>query len=124
MAFRQPTVAPARQLSIETQVQQEPGTHFLSQYNNQIDQSQEWVLFSPSCDDSAIHTPTTTLRTTGLSRLSDIDSLDIGARSERLESGVVEDEGPEDKELDSLDDGLHAFREPPMYRIPSTQSPV
>lgn len=110
MALRQPTTAPVRQLSLEMPVQQESGSLSPSQYNNQIDQSQEWVLFSPSHDNSTIRTPTTTLRTTGLSRLSDIDSLNT-------------DEGPEDKELDSLDDGLHAFREPSIYRVPSSQSP-
>jgi hypothetical protein len=127
MAFRQPTAAPPRQLSLETPVQTESGTRSTSQYNNQIDQSQEWVLFSPLHDDSTTRTHTTTTtttqRTAGLSRLSDIDSFDTAARSGRLDSSALEDEGPEDKELDSLDDGLHAFREPSIYRIPSSQSP-
>ena len=124
MAFRQPTVAPPRHLSLETPAQAESSTLPASRYNNQLDQSQEWVLFSPLHDDSTTQThTTTTLRTAGLSRLSDIDSFDIAARSGRLESSVLEDEGPEDKELDSLDDGLNAFREPSIYRIPSTQSP-
>ena len=124
MAFRQPTVAPPRHLSLATPAQVESTTPPASQYNNQLDQSQEWVLFSPLHDDATTHThTTTTLRTAGLSRLSDIDSFDTAARSGRLESSVLEDEGPEDKELDSLDDGLNAFREPSIYRIPSTQSP-
>jgi hypothetical protein len=124
MAFRQPTAAPPRQLSLETTVQPESSTLPVSQYNNQLEQSQEWVLFSPSYDDSTARTHTsTTQRTAGLSRLSDIGSFDTAARSGRLESSVLEDEGPEDKELDSLDDGLHAFREPSISRVPSSQSP-
>jgi len=47
-----------------------------------------------------------------VSRLSDFGSLNTVARSGDSE----EDEGiDEDEELDSLDDGLHAFREPSMY---------
>ena len=124
MAFRHPTVAPPRQLSLETPVQPDSGALPTSQNTNQTDQFQEWVLFSPSQDDSTTRTYTSvTQRTAGLSRLSDIDSFDTAVRSGRLESSIVEDEGPEDKELDSLDDGLHAFREPSLYRIPSSQSP-
>ena len=124
MAFRQPAAVPPRQLSLDTPPQSEPSTLPAPQYHNQIEQSQEWVLFSPLHDDSTTRTHTsTTQRTAGLSRLSDIDSFDTAARSRRLESSVLEDEGTEDKELDSLDDGLHAFREPSIYRIPSSQSP-
>jgi hypothetical protein len=127
MAFRQPTAAPPRQLSVENPVQPEPGTLPTSEYNNGIEQSQEWVLFSPLHDDSTTRTHTTTTtttqRTAGLSRLSNIDSFDTAVRSGRVESSVLEDEGPEDKELDSLDDGLQAFREPSIYRIPSSQGP-
>ena len=122
MAFRQPTAPPPRQLSLETHAQAESTTLPVSQYNNQTDLSQEWVLFSPLYEGSTTHThTTTTLRTAGLSRLSDIDSFDTAARSRRLHSSGVEDDGPEDKELDSLDDGLHAFREPSLYRMPSSQ---
>lgn len=124
MAFRQPTAAPSRHLSLETPAHPESSTLPTSEYNNGIEQSQEWVLFSPSHDDSTTRTQTTTTqRTAGLSRLSNVDSFDTAVRSGRLESSVLEDEGLEDKELDSLDDGLHAFREPSIYRIPSNQSP-
>jgi hypothetical protein len=124
MAFRQPTAVPPRHLSLETPVHPEPSTLPTSEYNHGIEQSQEWVLFSPVHDDSTTRTHTTTTqRTAGLSRLSNVDSFDTAVRSARLESSVVEDEGPEDKELDSLDDGLQAFREPSIYRIPSSQSP-
>ena len=124
MAFRQPTAAPPRQLSTPAPLQLESAAPTSSQYSNRLDQSQEWVLFSPSQDDSTTRTQTsTTQRTAGLSRLSDIDSLDTAARSGRLEPEVLEEDGPEDRELDSLDDGLHAFREPSIYRLPSSQSP-
>src|ERR1700734_3986073 len=129
MAFRQPTAAPSRHLSLETPGHPESSTLPPSEYNNGIEQSQEWVLFSPLHDDSTTRTHTTTTttattqRTAGLSRLSNIASFDTAVRSGRLESSVLEDEGPEDKELDSLDDGLQAFREPSIYRIPSSQSP-
>src|SRR3984957_14557627 len=103
MAFRQPTAAPSRYLPLETP---------------------ESSPFPPWHDDPTTRTQTTTAqRTAGLSRLSNIDSFDTAVRSGRLESSVLEDEGPEDKELDSLDDGLQAFREPSIYRIPSSQSP-
>lgn len=124
MAFRQPTAAPSRRLSTTTQLPVESAVVPTSQYHNQLEESQEWVLFSPLQDDSTTQTQTsTTQRTAGLSRLSDIDSLDTAARSGRLEQDVLEDDGLEDRELDSLDDGLHAFREPSIYRIPSSQSP-
>src|SRR5947209_11967413 len=123
MAFRQPTAAPSRYLSLEPPVQPESSTLRTSEYNDGIEQSQEWVLFSPLHDDSTTRTYTTTQRTAGLSRLSNIDSFDTAVRSGRVESSVLEDEGTEDKELDSLDDGLHAFRELSIYRIPSNQSP-
>jgi hypothetical protein len=126
MAFRQPTAAPSRHQSLETPPHPESSTLPTSEHNNGIEQSQEWVLFSPLHDDSTVRTQTTTTttqRTAGLSRLSNVDSFDTAIRSGRLESSVLEDEGPEDRELDSLDDGLHAFREPSIYRIPSSQGP-
>ena len=123
MAFRQPSAAPPRYLSHESPTQADSAS-VPAAYNDKLDQSQEWVLFAPSYDDSTTRTHTTTTqRTAGLSRLSDIGSFDTAARSGRLESSILDDEGPEDKEFDSLDDGLHAFREPSIYRVPSNQSP-
>jgi len=126
MAFRQPTHAPPqRQLSIH--VPAEPITTTLSatQQQRAIEESQEWVLFSPSLAPSTSRTQTTstdrTPRTAGLSRASDFGSFDTAARSgdidedEAVGSDVLEEDAEEDEELDSLDDGLHAFREPSIY---------
>lgn len=81
-----------------------------------IEDSQEWVLFTPSTADSTI-TRTHTTHTVGASRVSDI-SLNTAARS----SSVLDEDVTEDGDLDSLDDGLHAFREPPLYPIVSNQT--
>ena len=68
-------------------------------------------------NDTLTHTDSTerTPRTAGLSRLSDFGSLDTAAQSRQTEGvpyaatdGYVE----EDDELDTLDEGLHAFQEP------------
>lgn len=77
--------------------------------------SQEWVLF-PSHPQSSTQTHTTsterTPRTAGLSRLSDLGSFETATRSD--DEGAIDDD-----ELDSLDDGLHAFHEPlPLYQEP------
>jgi len=85
-----------------------------------LEDSQEWVLFTPSTADSTI-TRTHTTHTVGASRVSDI-SLNTAARS----SSVLDEDVTEDGDLDSLDDGLHAFREPPLYPTTShqTQAPL
>ncbi|KAI9879749.1 MAG: hypothetical protein M1830_007374 [Pleopsidium flavum] len=129
MAFRQPTHAPSqRQLSIH--VPAEPIATTLSTTHQQraVEESQEWVLFSPSLAPSTSRTHTTsterTPRTAGLSRVSDFGSFDTVARSGDLEdeavgSDVLEEDAEEDEELDSLDDGLHAFHEPSVYHTTS-----
>jgi hypothetical protein len=48
--------------------------------------------------------------------------LNTAGRSGRLESSVFDEEVTEDGELDSLDDGLHAFRESPLYPTISNQT--
>ncbi|KAH8726517.1 hypothetical protein GQ44DRAFT_577191, partial [Phaeosphaeriaceae sp. PMI808] len=82
-----------------------------------LDQSEEWVLFSPVAPSAAARTHTTstdrTARTAGLSRFSEFGSLETAAQSEQDgEGGSVL--GTEE-ELDSLDEGLHAFHEPSEY---------
>jgi hypothetical protein len=119
MAFRVPTHAPPRQ---QQQQQSYPTTARPAPIDSapqtqQDDDSKEWVLFSPSQTTSTAdftHTSSTerTPRTAaGLSRFSDFGSLDTAARSLGTddEAGEPEDDGTE---LDSLDDGLPAFREP------------
>jgi len=112
MAFYQPTVAPPRQAPFE--VDYRTSTPASAVQQRPIQESQEWVLFS-SQTRSSTHTQTTsgerTPRTAGLSRLSELGSFETAARSGDDEVAV------DDDELDSLDDGLHAFHEPlPLYQ--------
>lgn len=81
-----------------------------------LEDSQEWVLFTPSTADSTI-TGTHTTHTIGASRVSDV-SLNTAARS----SSILDEDATEDGDLDSLDDGLHAFREPALYPAASNQT--
>ncbi|KAF2088647.1 hypothetical protein K490DRAFT_56040 [Saccharata proteae CBS 121410] len=125
MAFQQPQrPRAARPLSFSTPAQQqvEPQPVSSPQRKRPLEDSEEWVLFSPSQAPSTTRTHTTsterTPRTAGLSRLSDFGSLDTAARSDQddvdddltCHGSDPEDDGEE--ELDSLDDGLHAFHEP------------
>ncbi|MCJ1397896.1 hypothetical protein MMC11_001092 [Xylographa trunciseda] len=89
MAFRQPTsFAPARQPSAD--YYDGPITPISPQKTTA---SHEWV-----------------------SRLSDFGSLNTVARSGQYDDGALDEEAlDDDEELDSLDDGLHAFRDHSMY---------
>ena len=84
--------------------------------HDRIDDSKEWVLFSPTRTTARTQTTSTdqTTRTAGRSRLSDFGSLNTTTQSGQDNNGgsvAVDD----DEELDSLDDDLHAFQEPSMY---------
>ncbi|KAJ9639664.1 hypothetical protein H2204_003734 [Knufia peltigerae] len=118
MAFQQ-SAAP-RPIVINHAQPQESSSSYHSQQRATVEDSQEWILFTPSTADSTI-TRTHTTQTAGLSRASDV-SLNTAGRSGRLESSVFEEDVTEDGELDSLDDGLHAFREPPLYPTISQQT--
>ena len=88
-----------------------------------LEESEEWVLFSPVAPSGTARTHTTsterTPRTAGLSHLSDFGSLDTAARSDQDDDDIT-CQGTEDgEELDSLDDGLHAFHEPSEYGAPT-----
>ena len=120
MAFRQPTYhAPQRIYTAPAdEVRQAPTS------SQPIEESQEWVLFSPvapSVTDRTYTTSTDRTRTAGRSRLSDFGSLDTAARSYGYDEGSEQTEGAieeeeEDGELDSLDNHLHEFRsEPSVY---------
>ena len=76
-----------------------------------INDSQEWVLFSPT------HVQTTGPRTQTAStaKLSDFGSLNTIAKSIRTDDGRTSEAIDDDEELDSLDDGLPAFREPSIH---------
>ncbi|EON63879.1 hypothetical protein W97_03107 [Coniosporium apollinis CBS 100218] len=129
MAFQQPQrPRPARQFSVSAPVAQavEAGpSHASPQRKRTLEDSQEWILFSPIAAPSTTRTRTTsterTPRTAGLSRLSDFGSLETAARSDQYDNEDDDltcqgtDPDDEGEELDSLDDGLHAFHEPSEY---------
>lgn len=120
MAFRQQQrPQSARQISYH-ELPAETGTASSPQQKRTLDESEEWVLFSPGAPSITARTHTTsterTPRTAGLSRLSDFGFLDTAARSQD-DDGATE----EGEELDSLDDGLHAFHEPSEYAGPSSR---
>jgi hypothetical protein len=131
MAFRQPTYhAPQRIYPAVEDTQHDASSNQLLQ---QLEESQEWVLFSPTAASATNRTYTTstdrTRRTTGRSRISDYGSLDTAARSlgyaettSDQTEGALEDE--EDAELDSLDSHLHEFRAEPSVYAQSTQEPL
>ncbi|KAK7626174.1 hypothetical protein IWX48DRAFT_546754 [Phyllosticta citricarpa] len=129
MAFQQPRRPPvARPLSYTSPPPPQDHAESSQQHHHQhrlqtqtspqckrpLDESEEWVLFSPSAAGSTTgrtHTTSTerTPRTAGLSRLSDFGSLGTAARSEQLDDEELDDHVADD--LDSLDDGLHAFHD-------------
>ncbi|KAF2807621.1 uncharacterized protein BDZ99DRAFT_391809 [Mytilinidion resinicola] len=127
MAFRQHhRPQQSRQLSYHEPEQPAPlETAPSPQRKRPLEDSEEWVLFSPTAPSTTARTQTTsterTPRTLGLSRFSDFGSLDTAARSDQDDDNFtcqgtdLEEEG----ELDSLDDGLHAFHEPSEYSAPS-----
>ena len=118
MAFQQQSAAP-RPITINA-YQSQDSVSQTQLRRTPLDDSQEWVLFSPGTAESTI-TRTQTSQTAGISRVSEI-SLNTNGRSGRPESSVLDEEVTEDGELDSLDDGLHAFREPPLYPTTSNQT--
>ncbi|KAA8650456.1 hypothetical protein EYZ11_000836 [Aspergillus tanneri] len=128
MAFRLPSQAPRRQRSYSATLPPalDPASS-LSQPPGY--ESTEWVLFSPTQPSTTARTHTTsterTQRTAGVSRLSDFGSFGTPTRSawdqdnddveEEEENDALEEPLDEDgTELDSLDDGLHAFRAPSL----------
>lgn len=140
MALRQPTHRPQTSRQLSFQEPEPPELHLApiasSQRKRTLDESEEWVLFSPTSNaapsTAKTHTTSTerTPRTQGLSRLSDFGSLDTAAQStsERIEDGGDDDDDDDvtehgselddEAELDSLDDGLHAFHEPSEVSSP------
>ncbi|KAH7118888.1 hypothetical protein B0J11DRAFT_79587 [Dendryphion nanum] len=124
MAFRQHhRPQTSRQLSFHTPEAPPPevGATASPQRKRPLEESEEWVLFSPVAPSTTARTHTTsterTPRTTGLSRFSDFGSLDTAARSDQDDDAITY-HGTEE-ELDSLDDGLHAFHEPSEYGVPT-----
>lgn len=124
MAFCQ-SAPPLRQRHVSQSHQEESISTFVPLVNDRAEESQEWILFSPPQTVSAT-TGTRkdeTSHTAGLSRLSDFGSIATGpaqATHDSLEQDFIED-GELDS-LDSLDEGLQAFREPSIYRSPTNQA--
>lgn len=128
MALRLPTQAPPRRAPSYPHAQ--PST---APEHPPIpdDESTQWVVFSPSLAPSTTartHTDSTE-RTAGASRVSDFESFGAQTRSVFDLEGAEDDddsrqENEEDEdgtELDSLDDGLHAFRAPSLVNEPSSR---
>ncbi|EFQ99024.1 hypothetical protein MGYG_02036 [Nannizzia gypsea CBS 118893] len=130
MAFRLPDQTPQRLRPYPGSGRASTSPPNLPQPHARADEedSQEWVLFSPvEARSTATHSHTASTERTP--RLSDFESLETAAQSsgpldsERHDGDIVDQDGqaqdgglPEDDvtELDSLDDGLQAFRDPQL----------
>ncbi|KAL8736899.1 MAG: hypothetical protein Q9181_002217 [Wetmoreana brouardii] len=98
MAFQQPILDPSRSQLTASDVRQ-VSREIPSVHQAHLEKSQEWLLF-PTQTPSTAYTP----QTAGLSRLSEFGSFAY----DNEDDDVLEDH----EELDSLDEGLHAFQEP------------
>ncbi|KAF1925828.1 uncharacterized protein M421DRAFT_68888 [Didymella exigua CBS 183.55] len=124
MAFaQQQRPQTARQLSFHAPEPAAAVATSSQQLKRRLEESEEWVLFSPTAPSTTARTHTTsterTPRTAGLSRFSEFGSLDTAARSDQ-----DDDNGTflgTEEELDSLDDGLHAFHEPSEHALPTSR---
>ncbi|KAJ5676178.1 hypothetical protein N7462_009075 [Penicillium macrosclerotiorum] len=122
MAFRVPTQAPRRRTSYSTPQRPPPIDIPPSPTEQQEDDTTQWVLFSPTARTHTTSTEHT--RTVGASRLSDFGSFGTATRSAAGQEGeAYHDEALDDQldedgtELDSLDDGLQAFRAPSLSPV-------
>ncbi|OGE52713.1 hypothetical protein PENARI_c009G08934 [Penicillium arizonense] len=112
MAFQVPTHVPRRRTSYSSP--QPPPVLDIppTSPDQRDDDTTQWVLFSPTARTHTTSTDRT--RTAGPSRLSDFGSFAAtpsanGVDDDDALDGQLDEEGTE---LDSLDDGLHAFRAP------------
>jgi len=113
-----------RQISYDAPSATAEATTTAPQIPRPLEQSEEWVLFSPNAPSETTRTHTTstdrTPRTAGLSRFSEFGSLETAARSDH-----DDDAGTflgTEEELDSLDEGLHAFHEPSEFGAPVSRA--
>ncbi|KAL8999802.1 MAG: hypothetical protein Q9169_001475 [Polycauliona sp. 2 TL-2023] len=108
MAFQQPLLPARSQPALPPTEENQPASR-----NVPIQQAQaaEWLLFARARQHPSSGSPTVSTdyspQTAGLSRLSEFGSLPTAA----LPSDQTAADAVEGDELDSLDDGLHAFRE-------------
>ena len=119
MAFQKPQQRPqpVRRLSNPKQVNESPVPASPARKRT-IEESQEWILFSPAQNDEQSRTSQTPRTAT---YFSDFGSLETHIRSQPIgesndndltcQGTEVDDDGAE---LDSLDDGLHAFHHHPF----------
>lgn len=122
MAFRLPTQAPRRRTSYSTPAPPPPLDIPPTPSEQHEDDTTQWVLFSPTARTHTTSTERT--HTVGGSRLSDFGSFGTATHSQAgpgEEAIEYDDDDPLDEhldedgtELDSLDDGLHAFRAPSL----------
>ncbi|KAK0970617.1 hypothetical protein LTS01_015717 [Friedmanniomyces endolithicus] len=110
MAFQQPQQRPHAQVSFtkqtpEVQVAAAPAR------KRTIEESQEWILFSPQRDRQS-HTSQTPRTATELGSLETHIRSQPGSCEEATCQGTDADD--DNAELDSLDDGLHAFHHHPF----------
>ncbi|KAF2173711.1 hypothetical protein M409DRAFT_15985 [Zasmidium cellare ATCC 36951] len=118
MAFQQPQQRPQPSRHISLPKQSEQPVPVSPARTRPVEESQEWILFSPQNDGQSISQTSQTPRTA--THLSDFGSLETHVRSQPIGNSQDDDEditcqGTEDDdgaELDSLDDGLHAFHHP------------
>jgi hypothetical protein len=118
MAFRQP-LQQRRQIQRPASIPHSLAALDDATHHGRVDESQEWILFSPQLE----HEPSWTSYTSQTSHIqqapafSDFASLETGDRSNQRQAnddGEVTCQGTDideddDEELDSLDDGLHTF---------------
>lgn len=117
MAFRHSTYHPPQRIYTAPEETHHPAS--TPPQSQPLEESTEWILFSPvapSVTDRTYTTSTDRTRTAGHSRISDFGSLAARSYDDRSEDAIEEEE-EEDGELDSLDSHLHEFRtEPSVYR--------
>ncbi|KAL8777732.1 MAG: hypothetical protein Q9194_002392 [Teloschistes cf. exilis] len=113
MAFQPPIFAPSRPSDTVLEAKQLPPA-INPTHQAHSDQSREWVLFPTAQARPQLQTPSSTFspQTAALSRLSELASLGTAAP---FDQDVPED----DEELDSLDEGLHAFHEQMVDQAPT-----
>ncbi|KAI4195708.1 MAG: hypothetical protein LQ350_007032 [Teloschistes chrysophthalmus] len=111
MAFQPPIFAPSRPSDTVLEAKQAPPA-INTTHQAHSDQSREWVLFPNAQTRPQPQTPSSTTfspQTAALSRLSELGSLGTAAPFDLIhEHGDIPED---DEELDSLDEGLHAFHE-------------
>lgn len=138
MAFRIPNQLPPRASQQQSQQAypyalrtsspvQSPVSSAHSPLHIPEDDTREWVLFSPTQENSTTtfgDPRTHTTSTERTPRISDFGSLGFGPRSSADGQEYVDLLDEENNtELDSLDDGLHAFREPSLDAAREQEQP-